>query len=97
VFDGNGAEGLSDTLTVIGKRKTLQAPEEAVASLEGMTYWPIQLSFFDLRQQENEPDYEVGMKMFDNGVATDLKLKYQDFSLTGEVSNLEFLTAEKCS
>ncbi len=97
VFDGNGAEGLSDTLTVIGKRKTLQAPDEAVTSLEGMTYWPIQLSFFDLREQVNEPDYEVGMKMFDNGVATDLILKYQDFSLSGEVSNLEFLTAEKCS
>lgn len=97
VYDGNGAEGLSDTLTVIGKRKILTAPEQPVESLEGMAYWPIQLSFFDLREQVNEPDYEVGMKMFDNGVATDLMLKYQDFSLSGEVSKLEFLSDEKCS
>lgn len=97
VFDGNGAEGLSDTLAVIGKRRMLSDPTEILAGLQDMTYWPLQLSFFDLREQANEPDYEVGMKMFENGVATDLMLKYQDFSLSGKVSRLEFLEAEKCS
>ncbi|MEH6547061.1 MAG: DUF1849 family protein [Sneathiella sp.] len=97
VFDGNGAEGLSDTLAVIGKRKSFTDPSEVLMELKDQTYWPLQLSFFDLREQMNEPDYEVGMKMFENGVATDLRLKYQDFSLSGKMSDFSFLEPEKCS
>ena len=37
------------------------------------------------------------MKIFDNGIATDLHLEYSDFSLNGEVSNLTILEKEKCS
>ena len=75
----------------------LSDPADILKELEGKQYWPLQLSFFDLREQANEPDYEVGMKMFENGVATDLMLKYQDFSLRGNVTDLKFLKAEKCS
>jgi EipB-like len=97
IFDGNGEEGLSDTLAVIGKRKTLVDPSEIEIALKGKNYWSLQLSFFDLSEQTNEPDYEVGMKMFENGIATDLVLKYRDFSLSGNVSDLKILEPEKCS
>ena len=97
VFDGNGEDGLSDTLAVIGKAQTLLQPGEMLRKLSGRTYWPLQISFFDLSQQQTEPDYEIGMKMFDNGVASDLRLNYQDFSLFGKVSDLKLLTSEKCS
>ncbi|USG60155.1 cell envelope integrity EipB family protein [Sneathiella marina] len=97
VFDGNGAEGLSDTLAVIGKKKTFADPSDVLEELKDRSYWPLQLSFFDLREQMNEPDYEVGMKMFENGVAMDLRLKYQEFSLNGKMSNFSFLEPEKCS
>lgn len=97
VFDGNGPEGLSDTLAVIGKRKSLSEPSEILEELTGQTYWPLQMSFFDLREQMNEPEYEVGMKMFKNGVATDLRLKYQDFTLGGKISDFSFIEPENCS
>lgn len=97
VYDGNGEEGLSDTLAVIGKGQTLLAPAENEEALRGRMYWPVQISFFDLREQQSEPDYKVAMKMFDNGVATDIHLDYIDFSLKGRLSSLTMLDMEKCS
>jgi hypothetical protein len=97
VYDGNGAEGLTDTLAVMGKRKTLTEAKGVLKSLDQQNYFPLQLSFFDLREQKSEPDYEIGMKMFENGIATDLHLKYHDFTLKGAVTKLEILSTEKCS
>jgi hypothetical protein len=97
VYDGNGEEGLSDTLAVIGKAQSLLEPIETVKALKGQTYWPLQISFFDLSQQQTEPDYKVTMKIFGNGIATDLFLNYSDFSLRGEVSELTLLPEENCS
>ncbi|MZR31107.1 EipB family protein [Sneathiella litorea] len=97
VYDGNGEDGLSDTLAVIGKAQTLLSPAEATNELKGQTFWPLQISFFDLSQQQTEPDYKVGMKIFGNGIATDLQLEYSDFTLRGEVAELTLLAEEKCS
>ncbi|MDF2366905.1 DUF1849 family protein [Sneathiella sp.] len=97
VYDGNGEDGLSDTLAVIGKAQTLLNSPDAEGELKGRAFWPLQISFFDLRQQQTEPDYKIAMKIFGNGVATDLFLDYSDFSLRGDVAELTFLTPEKCS
>ena len=97
VYDGNGEDGLSDTLAVIGKGQTQLSPPEAEEVLKGQIYWPLQISFFDLRQQQTEPDYKIAMKIFGNGVATDLHLDYSDFSLRGDVAELTILPEEKCS
>ncbi|MEX0582848.1 MAG: cell envelope integrity EipB family protein [Sneathiella sp.] len=97
VYDGNGEDGLSDTLAVIGKAQTLLSPPAEVEALKGRTFWPLQISFFDLSQQQTEPDYKVSMKIFGNGIATDLHLEYSDFSLRGRVSDLTILDTEKCS
>ncbi|WP_373084461.1 EipB family protein [Sneathiella sp.] len=97
IFDGNGDNGLSDTLAVIGKEKTFADPAKVTEKLDGLKYWPLQISFFDLRERQTEPDYEIVMKMFENGVASDLLLKYQDFTLSGKMKELKFFNTEKCS
>ena len=97
VYDGNGEDGLSDTLAVIGKAQTLLSPAAEIEALAGRTFWPLQISFFDLSQQQTEPDYKISMKIFDNGIATDLHLEYSDFSLYGKVSNLTIFEKDKCS
>ncbi|MCG8490603.1 MAG: cell envelope integrity EipB family protein [Sneathiellales bacterium] len=96
VFDGNGQEGLQDSLTIIGKRNsaTKNLPDDG--KMQDMKHWPVRLTFFDLTKQQNEPDYEVALEMFENGVASDLILKYQDFSLNGELVKLEFLKKGEC-
>lgn len=97
IYDGNGIEGLQDSLTVIGKKSA--ASEEMAKNdvMKNLYYWPVQLSYFDLTEQTNEPDYEIGLSMYENGVATDLILKYKDFSLNGKLVQLDFLGMEVCS
>ncbi len=97
VYDGNGPEGLQDSLTVIGKRSVAKQEMAGNPEMENLPYWPVQLAYFDLKGQTNEPDYEVGINLYENGVASDLTLKYKDFSLSGELVQLEFLKAADCS
>ena len=96
VYDGNGAEGLQDSLTVIGKRNAAKKKMAEKPEMENLPYWPVQLAYFDLKGQTNEPDYEVGINLYENGVASDLTLKYKDFSLSGELVQLDFLQAANC-
>lgn len=96
VYDGNGPEGLQDSLTVIGKKSAGSSEMASKNGMKGFSYWPVQLSYFDLNKQNNEPDYEIGLKMYENGVATDLVLKYHDFSLDGKLVQLDFLEINAC-
>lgn len=99
LFDGNGEAGLADTTTVIGKGRQLAAGEIEGSwgeKLAGMKYWPMQLAFFDKKEKSQEPDYEVAMHMFENGVARALSLKYSDFILDGKLSRLDYLAEPDC-
>ncbi len=96
VFDGNGRDGLQDSLTIIGK-KSVQTSE--VLEKNGMgnaSAWAVQMSFFDLASQSNEPDYVVKFKMFENGVGSDLHLKYKDFSMKGTLVQLNLNKEKRC-
>ncbi len=97
IYDGNGHEGLQDSLTVIGKRQTAEADMTKWDEMKELPFWPVQLAYFDLDGQKNEPDYEVSISLYQNGVASDLTLKYKDFSLAGELVQLDFLEAADCS
>ncbi|MBL4908020.1 MAG: cell envelope integrity EipB family protein [Sneathiella sp.] len=96
VYDGNGKEGLQDSLTVIGKKSAASQDMAIRDGMENISYWPVQLAYFDLRGPANEPDYEISLKMYENGVATDLVLKYRDFSLDGKLVQLDFLKKDAC-
>lgn len=99
LYDGNGEAGLADTTTVIGKGRQLIAGEVEgtfAGKLSGMKYWPMQLAFFDRKENSTEPDYEVALHMFENGVARALSLQYSDFILDGKLSQLDYLAAPDC-
>jgi hypothetical protein len=96
IYDGNGHEGLQDSLTVIGKKGKTDTAAFGQKEMHDMSFWNIQQTYFNLEAQTNEPDYEVGLRIFENGVASDLVLKYKDFSMNGQLVELEFLTAAEC-
>jgi envelope integrity protein B len=99
LFDGNGEEGLSDTTAIIGKVRKFSNSDDVETGAEkliGMKYWPMQLAFFDQNEKSQEPDYEVRLQMFENGVARALSLQYADFSLTGKLSQLDYLSEPDC-
>ncbi len=97
IFDGNGADGLQDSLTIIGKKSEKVSEIIEKNGMADAKSWSVQMSFFDLGKQTNEPDYEVRFRMYENGVGSDLYLKYQDFSMKGELVQLELKKAENCN
>jgi hypothetical protein len=92
VFDGSGEEGLFETGGSIGKPL---APENGtppvLVPLKGLRSWPFRVAFFPLLTKAEEPQYEIGFRMYENGVSADLVLDYSSYGLRGELVRLEML------
>lgn len=97
VYDGNGEDGLQDSLTIIGKTKSETSELLIEQGGDDWKSWYIQMSFFDLGVQASEPDYKVSYQMFENGVGDNITLEYKDFSMLGRLVQIEFKEQEKCN
>lgn len=95
VFDGSEQDGLFDTFGVLAKRRGAGAAE-TVPALAPLAWWPVRLGFFFANQRGEEPEYEVGLRMFENGVTDSLTLDYGDYSLSGALSHLEYFPYPDC-
>lgn len=102
IFDG-GEQGrkVYDTLSVIGKRIAPGVVEGAEAparipELGTLPSWPVTISYFEPGQGERTPLYVISFVMYDNGISRSLRIDYGDFSLKGDLSKLEMLTAGAC-
>ncbi|MEE8560076.1 MAG: DUF1849 family protein, partial [Alphaproteobacteria bacterium] len=58
--------------------------------------WRMRLAFFPVQSAAPEPDYELGVRLFDNGVAGDLVLDYGDFTLLATLERIEALAKPAC-
>lgn len=91
------------TNTIIGpKFKTGVAA--SVGSFKGadklatVDSWPMTISYFDAGKDHEDltPSYELSFRYFENGVTSDLKIDYGEFSIKGELKELTFLEPAKC-
>lgn len=91
------------TNTIIGpKFKTGVAA--SVGSFKGadklatVDSWPMTISYFDAGKdhEDQTPSYELSFRYFENGVTSDLKIDYGEFSIKGELKELTFLEPAKC-
>ncbi len=60
--------------------------------------WHIRLAFFpsDGKSDQTEPDYELGMRLLDNGVTQDMKLDYGDYVIHATLDEIEALPKPGC-
>ena len=97
VFDGSGDEGLNRATAFIGRQRPPETSEEgAYAPLRGLTSWPVRLAYHPLGGNEELPAYEVGFRLYENGIPGDVVLVYDDFSISGRLSGLEILPTPDC-
>jgi len=86
LFDGTGPDGAQDTSIVISSWSPPEAGKwPALAKLPSGR---VQVAFFDRTAGTQQPDYEVGMRYWDNGIADDLSMDFGDFVMTGQLSEL---------
>jgi hypothetical protein len=94
VFDGGEFEGALQVSGVIGRRiEPDRASKEAL--LKGPS-WMMRMGFYKPDSSAPEPDYEVGMRVFENGVTSLIVLDYGNFKVNGTLDKVEALPKPSC-
>jgi hypothetical protein len=104
VYDGSETgEKLYDTLAVIGQPIAPggKKPDDAAANqsaLAALTRWPVTVSYFDKSKSGGEqmPVYSIGFELYENGISRALSLDYNDFVITGEMTQIDIKPARPC-
>ena len=95
VFDGASDDGPDETSIVVG----LPTPLEKLPGLDaqlGQASWPMRWAFFPVESKSSLPDYELSLRMLENGVVVALDLVYEDFTVGGKINFFEPLPRPKC-
>jgi hypothetical protein len=95
VFDGLTDDGPLQVSTVIGDEV---APDRVagLAPLKGLRSWPVQMAFFPAGANAVEPEQEIGMRLFENGVSDAMVLDFGDFRVRASIVRLEMAKHPSC-
>lgn len=99
VFDGSDEDGPIEINTVVGK------PLLPAALVSGKAIDPVlitsparrvRMAFFPLNKDDPTADYEMDVALHDNGVISDMKVDYGEFSVSQKLIALEKLDSPAC-
>ena len=95
VFDGADAEGATEVSTVIGNAG-MAKEEGADPLLKGKKAWPVRMAFFPLQSDAAQPEYEMSLRLLQNGVAESMQIDYGDFTVNAILEKIEALPKSGC-
>jgi hypothetical protein len=103
IFDGANLDGSLEVNAIIGgpihPANAGGAAGRGVGEGHNLTNrpsWPVRMAFFPTQSQQAEPEYEVEVRLFDNGVANHFLLDYGDFTVRAALEKIEALPKPKC-
>jgi hypothetical protein len=96
VFDGATDENAVQVSAVIGGRLTLDPVSAKLSPLLDGPGWRVRLAFFPADAKAEQPDYELGMSLLDNGVSRDMVIDYGDYSIRAKLDDIEPLPKPSC-
>jgi len=73
-----------------------EAPLPPDSALLKRQSWRMRLAFFPADSKSEEPDYELGMRLLDNGVSRDMSLDYADYVIRARLDDIEPLPRPSC-
>lgn len=86
LFDGTGPDGAQHSFIVItswGPRRPNRYPV-----LAALPSGRVHIAFFDRTNEDVEPDYQVAMRYWENGIADDLRMDFGDFVMDAKLNSL---------
>jgi hypothetical protein len=100
VFDGSDDEGPVEINAITSRRldagkDTALSPKIDDKLLRGQA-WNVRLAFFPVRGTEAISDYEMNAVIHRNGIISDMRVDYKDFSVTQKLVALERLKNTVC-
>jgi len=94
LFDGTSDEGAQDSTTVIASWNPPEA-NERFPVLAPLGSARMRVAFFDRNDTSgggaSTPDYEVGLRYWENGVADEIKMDFGEFVVDGHMEELKIL------
>jgi opacity protein-like surface antigen len=89
LFDGTTANGAQDSFITITKWSGPR--DDKWPALSKLPSGRVHVAFFDRDTTAQMPDYEVGMRYWQNGVADDLSMDFGDFVMSGKLTEFRLL------
>ena len=103
VFDGSELENAGEISAFIGAPLSPpgpKAPKPLNDPLLQYKSWPMRLAFFPAidsgTSDQTEPDYELSMRLLENGVSQTMKLDYSDYVIGAALSDIKALPRPGC-
>ena len=96
VFDGATDENAVQVSAAIGTKVTADPASVKLSSLLQRPGWRVRLAFFPVDASVEKPDYELGMRLLDNGVSQDMLIDYGEYSIRAKLDDIEPLTKPDC-
>jgi hypothetical protein len=87
LFDGTTASGAQDSSIVITSWNPPH--DEKWPDLAKLPSGRMHIAFFDRDAASQQPDYEVSMRYWANGVADDLQMDFGDFVMAGKMTDFK--------
>ncbi|HEY6431962.1 MAG TPA: cell envelope integrity EipB family protein [Acetobacteraceae bacterium] len=86
LFDGTDENGAQySSIVVLDWRKAEPTQWPMLSTLPSTR---VHIAFYGLNSEDMIPDYEVGMRYWENGVADDLRMDFGDFVMDAKMTNL---------
>jgi hypothetical protein len=96
VFDGATDENAVQVSAAIGVKVTADPAAVTLSPLMQRPGWRIRLAFFPADASVEKPDYELGMRLLDNGVSQDMVIDYGEYSIRAKLDDIEPLNKPNC-
>ncbi len=96
VFDGATDENAVQISAAIGVKVTADPAAAKLTPLLQRSGWRVRLAFFPVDAAVDRPDYELGMRLLDNGVSQDMVIDYGEYSIRAKLDDIEPLTKPNC-
>src|SRR5215469_1878189 len=96
VFDGASDDNAVQVSAVIGVKVTADPAAATRSPLLERPGWRVRLAFFPADANAEKPDYELGMRLLDNGVSQDMVIDYGEYSIRAKLDDIEPLAKPNC-
>jgi hypothetical protein len=96
VFDGATDENAVQVSAAIGVKITADPAVVKLSPLLQRPGWRVRLAFFPVDASVEKPDYELGMRLLDNGVSQDMLIDYGEYSIRAKLDDIEPLAKSNC-
>jgi hypothetical protein len=97
VFDGMDVKGLYQVNAAIGlsgkAKGGYQTQDKALKKLKS---WHVNMGYFALESKKAEPDHEIKMRLYANGVADDMLMDFDEFIIRARLDKLDVTPRRVC-